>query len=252
MAITLAQICRYPVKGLNAEPLERVALTAGQALPHDRRFAVAHGSAAEASAQGAWQARRGFLHLAKDEKLAQVRARFDEEAGDLTIERAGKQVARGKVTEPMGRTLVAQFFAGFMAGQLRGAPRLVEAAEQPFSDVDKPFLSIIGLASIADLERVVREPVDARRFRANLYLEGSAAWEELGWQGKVIRIGPVRLQAEWCIDRCAATNVNPDSAARDMNLPLALQRGFGHVDMGIYARVIEGGEIAQGDVLTVE
>ena len=251
MPITVAQICRYPVKGLNAEPLERVTLTAGKALPNDRRFAIAHGSAPTDGEPGAWHNRRSFLHLAKDEKLAQVRVRFDDESGDMIIERAGKPVARGKVTELMGRTLVAQFFASFMADQLRGAPRLIEAADQPFTDVDQPFLSIIGLASIADLERVVREPVDSRRFRANLYLEGSEAWEELGWGDKEIRIGSARLRAEWRIDRCAATNVNPDTAGRDLNIPLALQRGFGHADMGIYARVIEAGEIARGDVLTV-
>ena len=251
MPITVAQICRYPVKGLNAEPLERVALTEGRALPNDRRFAIAHGSATADFEPGAWQPRRSFLHLAKDEKLAQVRVRFDDESGEMIIERAGKPVARGKVTELMGRTLVAQFFASFMAEQLRGAPRLVEAADQPFTDVNQPYLSIIGLASIADLERVVREPVDARRFRGNLYLEGSGAWAEFGWIGKELQIGGARLRVEGPIDRCAATNVNPDSAARDLNIPLALQRGFGHVDMGVYAQVIEAGEITQGDVLTV-
>ena len=34
-----------------------------------------------------------------------------------------------------------------------------------------------------------------------------------------------------------------------MNIPLTLQRGFGHVDMGIYAKVVEGGMIATGDTL---
>ena len=121
MAISLAQICRYPVKGLNAEPLERVALSAGQALPNDRRVAIAHGSAMADSAPGAWQPRRSFLHLAKDEKLAQLRARFEPEEGRLIIERGGKQVVCGTVTEPLGRTLINQFFASFMSGATRGA-----------------------------------------------------------------------------------------------------------------------------------
>ena len=251
MPITVAQICRYPIKGLNAEPLERVTLAAGQALPNDRRFAIAHGSGAASAESGAWQPRRNFLHLAKDEKLAQLRIKFDDESGEMVIERAGKPVVRGKITELTGRALLAQFFAGFMADQLRSAPRMVEAASQPYTDNDSPFLSIIGLASVADLERVVREPVDRRRFRANIYLEGSNAWEELGWAGKEIKIGGVRLRGEGRIDRCAATNVNPDSAARDLNIPLALQRGFGHVDMGAFARVVEEGDIALGDEVTL-
>ncbi len=35
-----------------------------------------------------------------------------------------------------------------------------------------------------------------------------------------------------------------------MNLLKALQRGFGHIDMGVYAKVIGGGEIASGDRIT--
>ncbi len=28
-----------------------------------------------------------------------------------------------------------------------------------------------------------------------------------------------------------------------MNIPLALKRGFGHVNMGVYAKVVDGGEV---------
>ncbi len=44
------------------------------------------------------------------------------------------------------------------------------------------------------------------------------------------------------IDRCAATQVNPETAARDMHLLKALQRGFGHIDMGVYAEAIATGD----------
>jgi len=37
-------IYRYPVKGLSAEKMDRVVLTPGECLPHDRRFAIALGS----------------------------------------------------------------------------------------------------------------------------------------------------------------------------------------------------------------
>jgi MOSC domain-containing protein YiiM len=32
-----------------------------------------------------------------------------------------------------------------------------------------------------------------------------------------------------------------------MNIPLDLQDGFGHTEMGLYVRVIAGGRIAAGD-----
>jgi hypothetical protein len=41
---TITAIYRYPVKGLSAEKMNRVALIPGECLPHDRRFAIALGS----------------------------------------------------------------------------------------------------------------------------------------------------------------------------------------------------------------
>ncbi len=51
------------------------------------------------------------------------------------------------------------------------------------------------------------------------------------------------------ITRCAATEVNPATAARDLDVVGALQRGFGHNLMGVYAEIVEGGEIAIGNEL---
>ena len=47
--------------------------------------------------------------------------------------------------------------------------------------------------------------------------------------------------------RCAATNVDPDTGIRDLAIPDALQRAYGHADCGIYAEVVTPGEIAVGD-----
>lgn len=249
MSITVNEICRYPVKGLNADRLDRVTLAPGEGLPHDRRFAIAHGSMQFDPKNPTWQPKTNFLMLMRDEKLAQLDARFDAEAGTLTIERDGKQVVRAEIASSLGKALIGQFFAGFMGDGLRGAPKVLEAEGHMFSDCRDKVVSIIGLASVRDLERVVRQPVDPQRFRGNLYIEGSGAWQEFEWIGRELAIGQARLKVEEPIERCAATNVDPKSAARDMNLPLSLQRGFGHVHMGIYARVIEGGDIATGDTL---
>ena len=53
------------------------------------------------------------------------------------------------------------------------------------------------------------------------------------------------------IVRCAATNVDPATAARDMNIPHTLMRELGHADLGVYAEVLDGGEIATGDAIHV-
>lgn len=251
MAASIADLCRYPVKGLNAECLERVTLSAGEGLPGDRRFALAHGSTTFDPETPQWLPKTHFLMLMRDEKLAQLRASFDSESGVLTVRRAGKPVARGRITEPTGRTLIGQFFAGFMGRAARGTPHLVEAPGHMFSDAREKYVSMINLESVADLERVMRRPVAPARFRANLYFRGAPAWSEFDWIGREIRLGDVRLKIDARIDRCAATNVNPETAERDMNVPLTLQRGFGHADMGVYARVVEGGDIALGDAITM-
>jgi uncharacterized protein YcbX len=51
------------------------------------------------------------------------------------------------------------------------------------------------------------------------------------------------------IDRCPATSVDPATAQRDMNVPRLLQDGFRHIDCGVFAEVVAGGEIAPGDAV---
>ena len=245
--LTLAQIYRYPVKGLTPEPLASADLSPGHGLPQDRRFALAHGSTNFDVSAPTWMPKTKFLMLMRNERLARLRTKFDEASGILTIQRDGKTVASGDITSQTGRTIIDEFFAAYMGGEALGAPKLLEAPGHMFSDVARKVVSVIGLASVRDLERVVRGPVDPRRFRANLYFEGGAAWQEFDWVGREFRIGNVRLRGVKRIERCAATNVNPETGERDLNIPLTLQRGFQHVDTGIYADVLEGGTVAIGD-----
>lgn len=249
MSAAVAALYRYPVKGLSAEPLERVALAAGAAVPHDRRFAIAHGSTPVDPAAPEWQPKTRFLMLMRDEKLAQLVSRFDETSGELVIERGGKPVVHADITDPVGRTVIGQFFAAFMGEAVRGAPKVVEARGEPFADRRTPALSLVNLASVRDLERVAGRPVDPLRFRANVYFEGVPAWQEMSWVGGEVGLGGARLRVVEAIDRCAATEVDPQTGARDLNVPRHLARGFGHACMGVYGEVTAGGEVAVGDGL---
>ena len=97
----------------------------------------------------------------------------------------------------------------------------------------------------------MRAPVDPLRFRANLHVEGLAPWTEFEWVGREIAIGSTRLRVTRRIRRCAATDVDPSSGARDLNVPLALRQAYGHADCGVYAEVLSGGWIARGDALSL-
>lgn len=245
----IAKIYRYPVKGLSAEELTRVALTPGEGLPCDRRYALAHGSTVFDPSNPTWMAKHNFLMLAKNERLAKLETKFDDATTTLTVARGGKQVAKGDLSTPTGRMLIEQFFAAFLSGETRGNPKLVEAPGHMFSDTARKVVSIIGLASLADVERVARQPVDPIRFRANLYFAGGTPWQEFDWLGRELTIGTARLRVLDKIDRCAATTVNPKTAERDLQIPRLLMDGFRHIECGVYAQVLAPGEIAEGDTL---
>ena len=255
MSITLAAIHRFPVKGLAAEPLDRADLIAGDGLPFDRRWAIAHGASAIDPLSPSWAPKGNFLNLSKDEKLAQLGIVFEAETRMLTLTRKGKQVSRGRLDDTTGRALLVGFLSAFLgagAAGPRGSLRIIEApAAASFTDVEDNWISLINLASVADIERVARQPVDPLRFRGNLLLDGAPAWAEREWAGKRLRIGGAVLEGVDGIDRCAATEVNPATAERDINVPQTLRRGFGHIECGLYLRVVQGGSIAPGDDVTV-
>ncbi len=53
-------------------------------------------------------------------------------------------------------------------------------------------------------------------------------------------------------ERCAATNVDPATGARDMDIPAVLARKWGHTDFGVYARSSMAGTIARGEIVEIE
>jgi uncharacterized protein YcbX len=118
-----------------------------------------------------------------------------------------------------------------------------------FSDYRANVISIISLASVRALEQAMGKPIDPLRFRANFYVEGLEPWAEFDWLGQTVSLGEARLEVISRIVRCAATNVEPGTGKRDMNIPKALHSAFDHVDMGIYLAVKEGGRVERGDRL---
>ena len=253
---TIAAIYRYPVKGLSPEPLDRTTLAPGECLPQDRRFAIALPSTRFDPEQPKWAPKTCFVMLMRDEALAHLRTRFDPDTGELTIADATGLRLRTRITEPEGARRVAEFIGDFLGDSIERPLRLVEAPGHAFADARKKpnatadkYVSLINRASLAALEDVVEAPVDPLRFRANVYFDGAPAWRELDWLGSEIMLGGARLRVVSAITRCAATEVNLDTAERDLAIVAALQRSFGHNLMGLYAEVIEGGPIAVGDRL---
>jgi uncharacterized protein len=248
----IASIHRYPVKGLSPEPLAQVALRTGRTLPADRRYAIENGPSGFDPAHPQYFPKIKFLMLMRNERLAALRTHYEDASHVLTIRANGTEAVRGDLETAAGRIAIEGFFAAHFAEELNGPPKILSAEGHSFSDVAKKVVSIINLASVAALEEIVGQKVHPLRFRANLYVSGWPAWHEFSLLDQTLAIGGVRLKVVKRIVRCAATNVDPETAARDLNIPQTLMRSYGHADCGVYAEVIAGGNIAVGDAIGVE
>jgi len=243
---------RYPVKGLSPEPMRRVAVSTGQTLPADRRYAIENGPSGFDPKAPGWLPKSQFLMLMRNERLAALRTQFEDRTNLLTIRKDGEVAVQGDLETPEGRAAIEQFFVANFASDLKGPPKVLSGDNHSFSDVARKVVSIINLASVAAIEGAIDHPVHRLRFRGNIYVSGWPAWREFELLDRTLNIGGVRLRVVKRIVRCAAVNVDPETAARDLEIPHAMMRQFGHSDCGIYAEVIAGGTIGVGDTVTVE
>ena len=82
-------------------------------------------------------------------------------------------------------------------------------------------------------------------------IDGAPAFSELEWTEKEIRLPGLTLRRMKRTGRCAATNVDPKTGARDMQIPRSLVAEYGHEDFGIYLAAKTSGTIAVGDEIEV-
>ncbi len=263
----LARLVRYPVKGFSGQELQSAPVQPGRGLPGDRRLAVTNGTA-DLAPGGAWTPCQAFVRLTRNTDLPGYRVHVQQPAhpspdqltvgstSDLTGELSGElsltgpdgQQLRVDLQDPGALPAASQVLSGWFPPGPAGPPRLV-AAGQGLWDHQDAVLSIINLETVRQLEQVAGQPVDPLRFRANLYLSGLPAWNELSLVGRRVQLGEVELEVLRPTDRCRATSVDPTDATTDLNLPALLGARYGHLFCGVYARVVRGGQVRPGQRL---
>jgi hypothetical protein len=245
--IAISSLYRYPIKGFNPEKLDSVDLTVGETFPWDRAYAIENGPSGFNPQDPAYFPKTKFLMLMRDEKLAELRADFDEGTRSVAIRKDGETLLEAPLETPEGRARIEAFIGDFMRDNLKGPPRLLSAPDHSFSDMAAKCVHIVNLESVREFETRTECALDPLRFRANIYLEGVPAWAEKQWTGTSLLIGDAALKVFAETTRCAATDVDPATARRYTRIPQTLLQSYDHSAFGVYAKVTRGGTIRSGD-----
>jgi len=242
---------RYPVKGLTAEALESAEVETGGCIPWDRAFALAQGDSGFDPEAPKWLQKMNFMCHARNAKIAGLASVFEPRDGTLTIRARDGSFVSANALSQAGRAKITEFLTAFLGDEARStataAPGFHYVRDHSFCDQREKVVSMISMASLHDFEAKVGARRHRRRFRANVWFSGAAPWSERAWVGRHIQLGGAVLVVTKGIVRCPATEVNPESAVRDADPVAELRHHYGHAELGVHAKVVEGGRFALGD-----
>jgi uncharacterized protein YcbX len=110
--------------------------------------------------------------------------------------------------------------------------------------------SIVSTATYAALAEAHGNPLDRRRFRGNILIDGDVRESE--WRGGRLRFGSGTDGAELLvadpIPRCALITIDPDTGVRDPAVIRTVAQQFANL-IGIYALPAKPGVIRLGDAV---
>lgn len=243
----LAQIWRYPVKSHGREAIASAQLTAGTCLPGDRIWAIAH--AASKADTTAWSPCSGFTRVASSPALAAIRSELHDDGETVTLSHPAQETL---TVSPDRQPQTLLDWVRPLTAEGRAAPaRIISVPGRGLTDSDYPSLTIGNLASHRAIEGRLGRPLHVERWRANLWLDDLAPWEEFDWVGHQIQIGLATLRVIERTGRCTAPAANPDTGRRDTDLLQFLDLQWGHQDFCVHAEVTHSGHIAIGDTAKV-
>ena len=255
----LKKITRYPIKGLSGENINKILLEENQVLPGDREFAFARSHVSFDENNPVYLRKTNFLALVQDEKLAELKTTFDHKLKRLIIKIKEETVLDEIIDNEINLHKVEIFFQKYLDLGEKNKPRLIQGTKSDdnknfkhsFSDLPDRVISIVNINTIYDFEKKINKKIDPSRFRANLLIDECEPWNEFDWIGKTLKIGETVMEVFKRTQRCAATNVNPETALRDVNIPHEIKNHFGHLDLGVYAKVKKTGIISVNDELII-
>ncbi|HWB22809.1 MAG TPA: MOSC N-terminal beta barrel domain-containing protein [Gaiellaceae bacterium] len=246
---TVAQINITPVKGLGLLHPDEVELTA-VGVAENRRFYLV-------------TADRGLLFNGKDYgPLVRVSPelsgdRLELHFPDGTVVGGEIELGHDVTTNFWGRPVNGRVVQGPWStalSEFTGDAVLLVRTEESGDGSDVCVGTLIARASCERLAQELGAPVDPRRFRMLLELDGLDAHEEDTWDGRVVRAGDAVLIARGPVPRCAVTTQDPDSGEVNLDTVRAIKdyRGLRNrkaIDFGIYFDVEQPGRVRVGDAV---
>jgi uncharacterized protein len=227
----IASIVRYPVKSMAGEVTRHSFLTES-GLAGDRLYAFESSGAPS-----------GMLRLTGRERREM-----------LSYEPVLLPDGVVDVRTPAGQVfrVDSQALLGYLQSHIAGVNSLsLTQATTPQTDV-RP-LSLISLQTVQQLSQELGEPLDARRFRANLHLDLPAGpFTEDTLVGRAVRVGETATIEILERDaRCRLITYDPEaphSSAPLFSIMKLLDR-YHEGRAGVYASIVDAGPVRIGDPL---
>ena len=244
--ISVTQLFRHPLKSHGREELGEVFLTAGQPVPWDRVWAIAHD---RSKADGTkWVACANFSIGSKAPALMAINARWDETAQILTLSHPGRP---DLAFNPDRDQDIFLKWVRPLVPENRALPaRILRLSGRGFTDTPYPSVSLCNMASHRTVAAKAGASLSVQRWRGNIWFDAEDPWTEFEWLGKDVAIGGAVLRIRERIVRCRATMASPKTGERDIDT-LKILNTWDHQDFGVYAEVIQSGPVAINDPVEV-
>lgn len=252
---------RYPVKGFAPETVAHLTVLPGGRVAGDRVLNFRFADAPVADTE--WCRKYHGVVLANTPGLARLNVRFDERTQRLTIYSGAQMLADGALDEAGCQRLVdaiTGYVLSLDENPLKGQParlplKLVGDGTTPrYQDNAAGQVTLHSRESLASAGVALNDAnLDELRFRHNIVIDGVAAWEELSWVGRTLRVGDVDFETVVPKVRCLATHANPRTGERDLQVMQTLVKAFAQREptFGVGLLSAAGGEIRVGDAVSL-
>lgn len=254
----VAWLSMTPVKSMRLQTVDAIELEAS-GVRGDRRFFVV-------DEEGA------LVNAKRLPALLTVHAAFDD--ARLTLRFTNGSTVEGAVRDS-GETVVTSFYGrpvtgrivdgpwGAALSELAGKPVRLARTERDGDGYDRGRSAGASLVSAASLDALraaagAEAPVDGRRFRMTVGIDGAAPHAEDGWIGSHVRLGEAVVAVREKVGRCSVTTRDPDTGIRDLDTLAAIAEYRSHIPtaeplpFGVWSEVVAPGRVAVGDDVSVE